>query len=89
MQVTVDLARARLLRREMDGADEALVPVFATSVEWRTIGLVDRVAQLRHELTRPGLGEASVAVALSERIEDFVARAAARPLPGSRLAIES
>lgn len=88
MQVTVDLARARLLRGELDGADEALEPVLATPVEWRTIGLVDRVTQLRGELARPQLEQAPAARTLAEQIEDFVARAAARPLPGSRLAIE-
>ncbi|WP_338704338.1 hypothetical protein V2W30_41205 (plasmid) [Streptomyces sp. Q6] len=88
IQVTVDLARARLLRGELEGADEALVPVFATPVEWRTIGLVDRVTHLRAQLTRPEVASATPARALGEIIEDFVARAAARPLPGSRLAIE-
>ncbi|MFE6157260.1 hypothetical protein [Streptomyces sp. NPDC057889] len=88
MQVTVDLARARLLRGELDGADEALEPVLATPVEWRTIGLVDRVTQLRGELARPQLEQAPAARTLAEQIEDFVARATARPLPGSRLAIE-
>jgi tetratricopeptide (TPR) repeat protein len=89
MQVTVDLARARLLRGELDGADDALAPVFATAVEWRTIGLVDRVARLRAQLVRPEVASAVAARSLGERIEDFVACAAARPLPGSRLVIES
>ncbi|OON75635.1 hypothetical protein [Streptomyces tsukubensis] len=89
MQVTVDLARARLLRGELDGADAVMEPVFATAVEWRTIGLVDRVAQLRGALARPELAGARTARTLGEQIEDFVGRAAARPLPGSRLAIGS
>ncbi|MEV0093703.1 hypothetical protein [Streptomyces sp. NPDC050738] len=88
MQVTVDLARARLMHGELDGAGEALAPVFATAVEWRTIGLVDRIARLRAQLARPELVSAPMASSLAEQIEDFVARAAARPLPGSRLAIE-
>ncbi|MGP3769749.1 hypothetical protein ACTWJ8_02860 [Streptomyces sp. SDT5-1] len=89
MQVTVDLARARLLRGELDGADEALAPVFDTAVEWRTIGLVDRVARLRAEMARPNLASSTMAGSLGEQIEGFVARAAARPLPASRLAIGS
>ncbi|MBD0744980.1 hypothetical protein [Streptomyces sp. CBMA152] len=89
MQVTVDLARARLQRDELDGADEALAPVFATSVEWRTIGLVDRVSHLRTSLTRHDMGRAPLGRELAERIEDFIAVTAARPLPGSRIALES
>jgi tetratricopeptide (TPR) repeat protein len=89
MQVTVDLARARLLREELDGVDEALGPVFSTAAEWRTIGLVDRLAQFRGQLVGSPAAQAHLALELGEQIEDFVALAAARPLPGSRAAIES
>lgn len=88
MQVTVDLARARLLRGELDGVDEALTSVFRTTAEWRTIGLVDRVNQLRAQLVRSEVAQAHLAQELGEQIEEFVAMAAARPLPGGRLAIE-
>ncbi|MCX3058565.1 hypothetical protein [Streptomyces beihaiensis] len=82
MQVTVDLARARLLRGELDGVDDALGPVFQTSAEWRTIGLVDRVSKLRMELARSETARAHLGKEVEERIEEFVALAAARPLPG-------
>lgn len=88
-RVVVDLARARLQRGELEGAEEALAPVFATPVAWRTIGLIDRVSHLRAGLTRPELEDAPVARLLGERIEDFITATAARPLPGSRIAIES
>ncbi|MCQ4210408.1 hypothetical protein [Streptomyces longispororuber] len=89
MQVTVDLARARLLRGELDGVDEALAPVLQTASEWRTIGLVERVSQLRMQLARSGAAHAHLGRELGEQIEDFVALAAAHPLPGTHLAIES
>ncbi|WP_371652531.1 MULTISPECIES: hypothetical protein [unclassified Streptomyces] len=89
MRVVVDLARARLQRGELEGAEEALAQVFATPVAWRTIGLVDRVSHLRAGLTRPELEGAPVARLLGERIEDFITATAARSLPGSRIAIES
>ncbi|WP_428950933.1 hypothetical protein [Streptomyces sp. cg35] len=89
MQVTVDLARARLLRGELDGVDEALAPVLETAAEWRTIGLVERVSQLRAQLARSEAAQAHLGQELGEQIEEFVALAAARPLTGSRLAIEA
>ncbi|MFF3159098.1 hypothetical protein [Streptomyces sp. NPDC057910] len=88
-QASVDLARARLLRRELDGAYEALVPVFDVPVEWRGAGTLERLDAARRELCHPDFQTASAAADLGEQIEDFTATAAAHKLSASApLAIE-
>lgn len=86
----IDLARARLLRDEVEGAQEALAPVFQIPLDWRGAGMLERLAATRVELTRPGLRTAPAAVALAERIEEFSALSPSRRLGAtSPLAIES
>lgn len=88
-QASVDLARARLLRRELDGAHEALEPVFNVPAEWRGAGILERLAAARAELGHPDFQGASEARDLGERIEDFSASATANKLGGAApLAIE-
>ncbi|MFD4830871.1 hypothetical protein ACFWPV_13610 [Streptomyces uncialis] len=81
-QASVDLARARLLRRDLEGAQEALEPVLGIPVEWRAAGALDRLVGFRAELSHPDFANASAASDLGERIEDFSARAAAQRLGG-------
>lgn len=86
---SIDLARARLMRNEIDGAAEALVPVFEVPPAWRGAGLLERVVAARKELTWPELRGARAALDLAGRIEDFTALSPARMLSGaSPLAIE-
>lgn len=88
-QARADLARARLLRRELDGAVEALEPVFHLPTEWRGAGVIDRVSGVRGELTHADFHGSSREAALGERIEDFCRLAVSHQLgPASRLAIE-
>jgi len=88
-QASVDLARARLLRRELDGAHEALAPVFSIPTEWRGAGTLERISAVRTELCHPDFNGAAEANALGERIEEFTAAATAQRLgSGAPLALE-
>ena len=75
-QASADLAMARLLRRDLDGAIDALEPVFDLPREWRGAGLVDRVNAVRTELAGPTFRTAPAALTAAEQIEDFVVVAA-------------
>ncbi|MFF3277308.1 hypothetical protein ACFYWU_41270 [Streptomyces chrestomyceticus] len=87
-QASTDLARARLLRRELDGACEALEPVFEVPRDWRSVGVLERLAATRAQLTHPDFRTTAQAADLGERIEDFTAMSIARQLSGSHLALE-
>lgn len=85
----IDLARARMMRSELEGAQEALVPVFQVPPEWRGSGMLERLTAARIELTRPDIRDAPGAVSLAEQIEDFSSLSPARRLGAtSPLAIE-
>ncbi|MEU5181123.1 DNA-binding protein [Streptomyces longwoodensis] len=66
-----DLAYARLLGNDVDGAAEALQPVWDIPAEHRQTGIVVRTARIRRHLTQPEYHGAQVATSLRERIEDF------------------
>ncbi|TVZ84847.1 DNA-binding protein [Streptomyces sp. BK340] len=66
-----DLALARLLADDVDGAAEALRPVWDVPAEHRQTGIVVRTARIRQHLARPEYHGAHVPTALVERIEDF------------------
>ncbi|MCX4826060.1 hypothetical protein OG883_41040 [Streptomyces sp. NBC_01142] len=85
----IDLARSRLMRSEVEGAHEALAPVFRVPPDWRGAGMLERLTAARIELTRPELRSAPAALTLAEQIEDFSALSPARRLGAtSPLAIE-
>ncbi|WP_301125997.1 hypothetical protein [Streptomyces cacaoi] len=89
-QARADLARARLLREELDGAQAALDPVFLVPAEWRGAGIVERMAAVRTQLCHPRFSHVGEATALGERIEEFSAAAAAHKLGAETLlAIDS
>ena len=89
-QAAVDLARARLMRRELDGATESLEQVFGVPPEWRGAGVVERIGSVRADLTHLDFQGAPEAAALGERIEHFCRIAAPSQLgAAARLAIES
>ncbi|MER6684574.1 hypothetical protein [Streptomyces olivaceoviridis] len=86
----IDLARARLMRGEVEGAHEALEPVFQVPPSWRGSGMMERLTAARIELTRPEFRSAPAALALAEKIEEFSALSPARRLGAqSPLAIET
>lgn len=86
----VDLARARLLRNQVEGAQEALTTVFHVPPGWRGSGLLERLTAARIELTRTEFRNAPVALELAEQIEAFSALSPTRRLGAANpLAIEA
>ena len=67
-----DLAMARLLRQDVEGAAEALAPVFDLPREWRSPGLRERVNTVRKELVSAAFRDAPGAIEMAEEIENFV-----------------
>ncbi|WP_210582001.1 DNA-binding protein [Streptomyces sp. GESEQ-4] len=66
-----DLAMARLLANDVDGAAEALVPVWEIPSDQRMTGIVVRTARIHRHLSRPTYHGAQLPGQLRERIEDF------------------
>ncbi|MFK4184370.1 hypothetical protein ACI2L4_10175 [Streptomyces sparsogenes] len=88
-QAGIDLAQARLLRRELDGAAAALEPVFPVPAEWRGAGIIERISAVRSELTHPDFQGSSQAASLGDQIEHFCRIAVPQQLGATaRLAIE-
>ncbi|PNG18884.1 hypothetical protein [Streptomyces cahuitamycinicus] len=86
----IDLARARLMRNEVEGAQEALEPIFDVPPGYRSSGMLERLIAARIELTRPQFRSAPAALSLAEQIEDFTVLSPARRLGAqSPLAIEA
>lgn len=75
-----DLAAARLLRHDLDAADEALAPVFDVPPEQRISVLSGRLAGVQILLRDPHWDRTPRARVLSERINDWLG--SARALPG-------
>ncbi|MFK3735678.1 DNA-binding protein [Streptomyces sp. NPDC088090] len=66
-----DLAAARLLRGDLDGASDALAYVWEVPRDQRATGLLTRTARVRRALTGERFRGAPLAGELGERIEDF------------------
>ncbi len=66
-----DLAYARLLADDVDGAAEALALVWAVPADQRKTGIVVRTARIARHLTRPVYHGAPLPTTLREQIEDF------------------
>lgn len=77
-----DLALARLLEDDLEGAAEALATVLAIPSEHRVTGLVTRAAQVRRLLAQPRFHGQPLAADLGEQIELFT-RLSARQLTPS------
>ncbi|MFD7445939.1 DNA-binding protein [Streptomyces sp. NPDC059909] len=90
-KAAADLAMARLLSDDLDGAADALATVLSVPVDHRVTGLVNRAAGLRRYLARPHLHGAAVATELGEQLEDFTRGAPQRQLgtPYGPLALEA
>jgi hypothetical protein len=83
VQAHTDLSATHLLNSELDGAREALVPVFAVPPELRIEGLTQRLGRVRTLLVRSPFRRSQEARQLGEQIEDFTVNAAGRMLPSS------
>jgi tetratricopeptide (TPR) repeat protein len=66
-----DLALARLMADDVEGAAEALTPVWDISPDQRMTGIVVRVARIHRRLTQPEFRGAQLPAQLREQIEDF------------------
>jgi hypothetical protein len=75
-----DLAAARLLRGDLDGAADALTPVWEVPRDQRATGLLVRTARVRRALTVDRFRATPLSVELGERIEDFTHMSAPRQL---------
>ncbi|MFF1640637.1 DNA-binding protein [Streptomyces sp. NPDC058246] len=86
-----DLAHARLLADDVDGAAEALAPVWDVPADQRKTGIVVRAARIGRHLSRPPYHGAPLPTELRERIEDFTRVSPPYRLgpPVSLLAIET
>jgi hypothetical protein len=86
-----DLAAARLLRGELDGAAQALERVWQVPTEQRGTALLIRTAGVRRALTAARFSGSPLAADLGERIEDFSRQSAPHQLgtgTGSLAALE-
>ncbi|MET8453350.1 DNA-binding protein [Streptomyces sp. NPDC005209] len=66
-----DLAHARLLAEDVDGAAEALTAVWSVPVDARKTGIVVRTARIARHLAQPQYHGAQVPTALREQIEEY------------------
>jgi hypothetical protein len=79
----LDLVKAHLALRELDGADTHLRPVLSLPVESRTLPVVRRMTSVDHDLSSTYYAHSSLATDLSEQIACFCAYPAIRELPSS------
>ncbi|MEV5879432.1 DNA-binding protein [Streptomyces sp. NPDC052101] len=75
-----DLAAARLLRGDLDGAADALEIVWTVPRDQRATGLLTRTARVRRALTVERFRGAALAGELGEQIEDFTRMSAQHQL---------
>ncbi|MER5556380.1 DNA-binding protein [Streptomyces sp. NPDC002793] len=84
-----DLATARLMRGDLDGAAHALAKVWDVPVDQRATGLLSRARQVRRSLTDPRFREAPLATEVGERLEHFTRGAQTQVGHSSVAALES
>ncbi|EDY52288.1 conserved hypothetical protein [Streptomyces clavuligerus] len=77
---SADLALARLLGNDVDGAAEALKNVWTVRPEQRGTGLLARTAQVRRLLAVPHMYGTPLAMELCDRIENFIHTSASRQI---------
>lgn len=77
-----DLAAARLLCGDLDGAADALEHVWIVPGEQRATGLLTRTTRVRRALTEERFRRASLADEMGERLEHFSRLAAQHQLGG-------
>ncbi|MBT2510323.1 DNA-binding protein [Streptomyces sp. ISL-98] len=77
---SADLAMARLIYGDLDGAAAALDRVWTVPQDQRVTGLLARTSRVRSALTQVPYRGAALADELGERVEDFVRLSAQRQL---------
>ncbi|WP_257981156.1 DNA-binding protein [Streptomyces sp. CB02959] len=80
-----DLAMARLLDNDVDGAAEALGSLWGIPADQRATGVLVRTGQIQRFLTRPSFRGAALPGELRDRVENFTRTATTRQLAGSAL----
>ena len=79
----LDISTARLLRRDLDGAQDVLKPVLDLEPTKRNTALVGRVAAVRAELVTPGWQRARTATDLIGDLDHWSAHTAAAHPPAA------
>lgn len=80
-----DLAMARLLANDLDGAADAMTPLWTIPADQRVTGVLARTGQIQHHLTRPAVRGAQTARDLRAQVEEFTRTATAHQLTGPAL----
>lgn len=75
-----DLAMARLLTDDVDGAAEALAPLWEIPGDQRVTGVLVRAGQIQQHLARPVYRSAALPRELRDRVEDFTRSASTHQL---------
>src|SRR6266545_769195 len=78
-----DPAATRLLQGELDGARDALAPVFALPPDKRVQGLVKRLGNVQRLLRQPLYVSSPDGRRLGQQVEGFASGAVSRALPGT------
>lgn len=79
--IRIDIASARLLGRNLDGASDSLRPVLDLNPTMRNAALVGRLTSVRVMLRTPSWTRVSAARDLAEVIDQWMSDTAAVPLP--------
>jgi hypothetical protein len=77
----IDVSTARVLRRDLDGAQEVLKPVLELEPAKRNAALVGRMSAVRAELSSPSWQRASAAVDLVGDLDQWSSHTAAAHPP--------
>jgi len=83
-EVRADLAAARLLTGDLDGAEAALAPVWHLATHDRREGLLHRLRQSGAPLAHPRWRDVARVEQLAEQIETFTAASIVRALPAGQ-----
>jgi tetratricopeptide (TPR) repeat protein len=79
--IRIDIASARLIGRDLDGASDSLRPVLGLDAAQRNTALVGRLKSVRVTLGSPRLARVTAARDLAEVIDQWTSDTAAVPLP--------
>jgi hypothetical protein len=79
--IRIDIASARLLSRDLDGASDSLRPVLGLDPAMRNTALIGRLKSVRVMLGTPTWARVSAARDLAEVIDQWTSDTAAVPLP--------
>ncbi|MBC9730343.1 DNA-binding protein [Streptomyces sp. TRM68367] len=77
-----DLAMARLLANDVEGAADALTPLWSIPGDQRVTGVLVRTGQIREYLTQPAFRGATLPRELRDRVEDFTSTATTHQISG-------